>query len=66
MCSNTPGYYLNFKLTLQETRALKLSVSKYKDGTFLMDFFSVIFTVRDCLVFEDKLKAVVLTLNKCG
>lgn len=31
-----------------------------------MDFFSVIFTVRDCLVFEDKLKAVVLTLNKCG
>lgn len=26
VCNNTPGYYLNFKLTLQETIALKLSV----------------------------------------
>lgn len=73
MCKNTPGYYLHFKLTLQETIALKLKESNYNDGRFLMWFIIIIFcyfTDPGCSVFEDKLKAalvnVVFTLINWG
>lgn len=71
-CNNTPASDLNFKLTPQETIALKLSgkMENFSCDLFIYFIFVCYFTVPDCSVFADKLKAVfvnvVLTLDECG